>query len=907
MIRSPLKSSTSQINEMYQKVEEDLDFLLDCFFQVLEDLGEKELLTDLRRVLSGESPLSQNHQRLTQAISIVFQFLNMLEENAANQFQRRIEAPIIWQRKLKEFQALNLAPEKILESLGKTKVEPVLTAHPTEAKPPRVLRHNRELYLLLVKRENPIYSRSEQDAIRTEVEAVMESIWRTAALQTMRVEVESELHGILHYFRHVFPTVLQELDQRLIQSLKASELTQSHIEWKMLPQLRFGSWVGGDRDGHPFVTSQLTRMALEKYRHTALAVIHDLMKAASKHLSLSRQLHEVPRELELFLEAESKKFKHLYSQKERFHQKPWNFALRVCIAKLPYEFHSEYSYSGPNELQQDLALILDSLKQVQAYKLIQKHVLPLIRQVQTFGFHCAKLDIRQNSKFHENALNQLMLASGSKQKPFSEMSMKERSKFLMEELDSARPFTHPGVELGEEASQVLSCYRVLADWLHQIDGNSLGSLIVSMTRDSSDLFAVYLLAREAGLLIQTPQGLCCKLPIVPLLETVEDLKRAPVILREFLSHPITIRSLNYQRSMGGSQKPLLQVMIGYSDSNKDGGILASQWNLYCAQQELTELAREHQVHLRFFHGRGGTVSRGAGPMDRFMEALPEESLNFDFRMTEQGETIAQKYGNLLTAVHNFEISLSSVFSNSLKPAVKEAKTVQQELCSFLSENSCKHYQKLIKEENFLRFYEQATPIDILENTQFGSRPSRRKGRKSLDDLRAIPWVFSWNQSRFYLPGWYGVGSALKALEEQKKDLYQELLLKIKKWPLVYYVLMNADTSLASACEENMALYASLVEDSKIRDNFLEKILYEYKLTNKYLDLVFGGKRIVRRPKLMRTLGLRAQVLDYLHRDQVQLLKQYRVKKKERPQETEQLLSQLLLSVNAIAAGERTTG
>jgi phosphoenolpyruvate carboxylase len=440
----------------------------------------------------------------------------------------------------------------------------------------------------------------------------------------------------------------------------------------------------------------------------------------------------------------------------------------------------------------------------------------------------------------------------------------------------------------------------------------LGALIVSMTRQLSDLLVVYLLAREAGLAICTPDGLVCLLPVAPLFETAEDLQRAPGIMRAFLSHEVTLRSLRGIAVAAGESGLSQQVMIGYSDSNKESGILASQWALHRAQTTLTAVGEDCGVRVRFFHGRGGTISRGAGPTHRFLDALPPGTVNGDLRLTEQGETIAQKYANGTTAKFNLELLLAGTAGTSLRPAPALGTRIAEHLVTpvdLLVATGRRVYESFLREADFMEFYCQATPIDALEQSSIGSRPARRTGQRTLADLRAIPWVFSWNQARFYLPGWYGVGSALDQLRRDDEAGFSAVKQSLSGgWPFLRYVLMNVETNLASADQAIMSQYADLVADRSVRESFLTKIRTEFDLTHAMLAECFGRSTMSRRPRAAKTLALRADALLVLHHQQIELLARWRSLQRSGDDEAaKRMLPELLLSINAIASGLRTTG
>lgn len=934
MMPRGVNTTADYISSGFAKIDADLNFLMECLREVLDELGEEQAAKFLPWQASGEVHDSkQPPSRIEQAYSIAFQLLNMVEENAASQTRRLREIehgltdePGLWGEQLARVRDAGITPENIVGSLREVRVEPVLTAHPTEAKRAAVLEQHHAIYQLLTSLENKTLTPSQRSTIRDEIKIVLERLWRSGEILLEKPEVASERRDVIFYLREVFPAAVNQLDARLRQAWKdtgfdGTLLDNPHV-W---PRLRFGNWVGGDRDGHPFVTASVTKATLAELRLNALVVIHRHLTALASKLPLSSNFQQAPPELEkaiVRLWGENPEFAETLAR--QYSDEPWRQYVLLLQAKLPLSVgvgdkptaieEAKHHYRTPDELDEDLSLLSDSLVKVGAKRLANTAVWPVRRALDIFGFHLASLDIRQNSKFHDQALMQILAAIGQPAPDFGEWDEERRVEFLTKELESPRPFLYEHSGIGEQADAVLSCYAVLKEYLKNYGRDGLGSLIVSMTRQFSDLLVVYVLAREAGLMKWTPEGLLCELPVVPLFETLDDLELSAGLIDRFLAHPITQRSLAHHQvdrtkvlSLPHST-PVQQVMIGYSDSNKDCGILASQWALHKAQAGIASAGKKYGIKIRFFHGRGGTISRGAGPTHRFLGALPLGSIQGDLRLTEQGETIAQKYANLITCTYNLELLLAGVTGFSLlegnKPPIIQE---DQEMWEVLAKSSQQAYSNLIRSEGFMTFYSQATPIDALEISSIGSRPSRRTGQRTLADLRAIPWVFSWNQSRYYLPGWFGVGSGLKALAESDPSAIEKLRGMLKTSPLVYYVLTNVETNIASADKSIMEAYANLVTDDTARESILQVILAEFDLTHQMMAEVFGGSLEARRPRMLKTLGLRAHALRVLHEQQIEILKRWRGAKASGSQETERLQPKVLLSINAIASGLRTTG
>ncbi|NBV48018.1 MAG: phosphoenolpyruvate carboxylase [Verrucomicrobia bacterium] len=703
------------------------------------------------------------------------------------------------------------------------------------------------------------------------------------------------------------------MDLRLRQAWEEAGFDPSRVEHPdTLPQIVLGTWVGGDRDGHPLVTAEVTTRALNLFRSTAIAICNERLETLGQRLSLGDHLQSPPpvfiRQVEKHAAAHGEAGE---AAIKRNIGETWRQYVNLIHLRLPNPVGAlgQGQHRTPEGVIADLLFLRETLIEVGAGRIARAELDPLLRFLRTFGFHMAVLDIRQNSAFHDKAISQLLAATGQDDANFAQWDESRRLGFLDSELRSTRPFLREQASIGPEADAVVACHRALVTHIDQYGSAGLGSLIVSMTRSVSDLLSVYLLAREAGLTAGGSDDAYCLLPVVPLFETIGDLERSTGIMDAFLSHPMTQRTLKARRDAGLTDGLTQQVMIGYSDSNKDGGILASLWNLYRAQQNLAAVGAKHGVRIIFFHGRGGTISRGAGPTHRFIDALPQGSIQGEMRVTEQGESITQKYANHITAVNNLELLTAGVTQNTLLHDVAvRSEAAQAKVMDRLAEFSREAYQDLIRTPRFIEFFRQATPIDVIEASRIGSRPSRRTGAASLEDLRAIPWVFAWSQARFYLSGWYGVGSALARLKEEDPKGFEVIRKNYDDWPPLRYMLKNASTSVLASNRSMMKLYGALVTDKKLRSLFLNRILAEHNLARKMLDELSGSKLSEGRPRLRKVIALRESAIDLLHEQQVALLKDWRKKVADGDRkEADALLPQMLLSLNAIAAGLQATG
>ncbi len=908
-----MQLSSSKTSD-FAKVDQDIQFLMQCFREVLEENGESALANALPWQDSSASPsdLAQiDAGKLTQAYSIAFQMLNIVEENAVVQYRRQLEKQDaasrfsgLWSQNLQALKQHGLPDEQVAGELARIHIEPVLTAHPTEAKRYTVLEQHRNLYLLMVQLENQMWTPQEQRLIRESIKTALERLWRTGEVYLDKPDVASEVRNVVYYLRRVFPQVLEGVDQRLYQSwVEAGFNPDLLTDPENLPRITFGTWVGGDRDGHPLVTAETTQQTLSELRANALDLLREQLTLLAQKLSLSRFSHHIPDALHQHIDTIAGTLGDDGQQAlERNPEEPWRQFINLMLARLPDGQTNAPSYATAEELERDLRQLSASLSEVGARRLADADVVPVIRIVQTFGFHLAALDIRQNSRFHDLAVGQLLASGGMSDTHFADWNEQTRRDFLNAELRSPRPFTLPDMALGAEAHAVLSNYRMLARTIKRDGAAGLGALIVSMTRDVSDLLAVFLLAREAGLIIQTDEGMVCQLPVVPLFETIDDLERSPAILRDYLAHPLTQRSLRAQQQRRQTDQPVQQVMIGYSDSNKDGGILASMASLYQAQRRLAEVGDEFGVRIRFFHGRGGSISRGGGPTHRFIRALPHAALRGDLRLTEQGEVIARKYANRQTAIHNLELLVADTLRVSTLDRSGDAQAHPLEsVLHDLAQASRVKYQQLLNEDGFIGFYRQATPIDVIESSRIGSRPSRRTGQQTLADLRAIPWVFSWSQSRFLLSGWYGLGTALDDLQLRDADAFERLREQVFQLPILHNIISNSASNIMLANTDVMQEYASLVEDDAPRARIMGQILDEQARTTRILEQIYGGSLFEKRPNVAQVILLRQAPLYRLHQQQITLLRAWRASK------SDDTLTQLLVTINAIANGLGTTG
>ncbi|MEY3894766.1 MAG: hypothetical protein RLZZ214_285, partial [Verrucomicrobiota bacterium] len=576
--------------EGFDLIDERLQYLLGCLEEALKSTGETDLLPYLP--WSGREPeIGAAPEGLPQLYSIGFQLLNMVEERVAAEIRREREKALgaesirgLWPQALRDLRAIGLTPEQILEVLHDVQVEPVLTAHPTEAKRSSIRERHRALYDEMVRNEFPKYTERERRRIRERVVTTLETLWRTAEIHLVRPDITSELRNATHYLRDLFPSAINRLDLHFTEAWRDAGLPLELLRSAgNIPRLIFGTWIGGDRDGHPLVTPEVTEKTLAELRQSAFKLLERELLDLSAQLTLSRYLTPVPEELQARIDHLAKTVDAPEGVREilyRHEEEPWRQLAMLMALRLREQIKGKPGYRNTACLVDDLNLLSSTLAASGCHMLEEAAFRPLRHKLEMFGFHLATLDIRQNSEFHDKAISQLLVAAKvADGENYGSWPEEKRLDFLNAELTSTRPFLHDDLRVGEEADNVLDTYRVLVRHRKNWGTPGLGALIVSMTRQLSDLLGVYLLAREAGLMELTPDGLVCPLQVVPLFETMDDLDRSPGILKAFLQHPLTLRSVG--------KFPSQQVMLGYSDSNKDCGILAAQFALQRAQTALT--------------------------------------------------------------------------------------------------------------------------------------------------------------------------------------------------------------------------------------------------------------------------------------------------------------------------------
>jgi phosphoenolpyruvate carboxylase len=683
--------------------------------------------------------------------------------------------------------------------------------------------------------------------------------------------------------------------------------------FEVAPFFQFGSWVGGDRDGNPFVTNQVTRRSLLEYRLAALRRYRQRLGDLIRRLSISERGVRVSDEFRRYLDRLLAASGDAAGMTARNPGEIFRQFLACVLRRLDLTLASAERYemgSGTggaltaDELAADLRMLERGLAESVDPELAVSLVRPVRWEIELFRFSTVRLDIRENTTKLNEALGALWrLRNQTPDGPTPDPKSPEWCGWVQAELGRPRAGELPLSDLPASAAETIGMFRLVAELRDQVDREAFGSFILSMTHSVSDVLGAYLAAKEGGLF---PDTLCverCVLPIVPLFETIDDLRRAPAIMRELLNVPVVRRSI---REQGGVQ----EVMIGYSDSNKDGGYFAANWELYKAQVKLTRLGEELGIPIAFFHGRGGSVSRGGAPTGRAIAAQPAGSINGRFRLTEQGEVVSFKYANRGTAAYQIELLASSVLEHSLKSQREQALVPVgefDEAMEAIAGPSMAAYRQLIDHPMLLSYYQLASPLEEISLLNLGSRPARRFGARTIADLRAIPWVFAWTQNRHFVPSWFGMGSGLETFMQVRGSRGEGLLRRMFKDSRLFRLIVDeVEKTLAQVDLAMARRFAELHPDQAVRDTVFGLIEEEYHRTVKTVLHVSQGRTLAERfPRFLRKLARRMPTIDQAGRLQVDLLQRYRAA--ETDDQRNEALHRLLLSINCVAAGFGATG
>ena len=814
---------------------------------------------------------------VVRAFAIYFELVNLAETNHRKRRRRATQVNHTEPQAgtiagtFRRFRAAGIGLEQVMKALRCVYAVPVFTAHPTEVARRTVLMKRERLSKLLETLDNAPLTDETAEKVAEEIAAEITALWQSDEVRRRTPTVRDEIKMGLDYYRASLIRSVPEVYADITRAL--NEEFGSDVQVSDLPRtIAFGSWIGGDRDGNPFVTVASTEQALQLARDLILNHYVQAIRALIVLLSSATSINEVAAQLREALKNYAARLPEVharaltYSETEAYR----HFLLYVQerLVRAARKPEAENAYTGPEEFIVDLQLLRESLAQNAGERIAEELIDPLLIIVETFGFHLHTLDIRQHAKFHSEAIESLTARSS-------------------EELTST----------SENTRLVLDTMRAIAELKRQYPAESIRSYVISGATSAQDVFNVVRLAAISGVQVEGKREDPGLMP-VPLFESIQDLRACPAICRELWSSPAYARLLD---SWGGKQ----EIMLGYSDSNKDGGMLTSLWEIYKAHRELHRVARERNVHLTIFHGRGGTVGRGGGPTHRAMVAQPVGAFTGQFKITEQGEVLNWKYAEPILAERSLELMVAASLEALVRPdGPKVGEDAQWEsTMEELSHMAFEFYRQNIAENpDVMAYFEQSTPVGELQNVKIGSRPAKRKQTRSLEDLRAIPWVFGWMQSRCLLPAWFGVGYALDQFSA-KPDGLNNLRRMYKEFPLFSDLLENSEMGLAKADFNIARLYSTLVSDEELRARVFNILESEFLRTKKLLLQVTDQPCLLQNNQILaRSIRLRNPYVDPMSILQAELLRRKRAGEK-----SEDLDYVLGATINGIAAGLRNTG
>ncbi|HEY9777106.1 MAG TPA: phosphoenolpyruvate carboxylase [Planktothrix sp.] len=866
--------------------------------------------------------------KVIKAFLTYFDLINIAEQNhrLRRLSQRQTASETVHDHTLEELfgAKLEVDPQSLLDVLSRLDIEVVFTAHPTEITRRTVLLKQLELARLLYKRDHPPLSQRQVRSIERGLSGVVESLWLTDHVIYFKPGVLDEVRYGVYHFDHVVIDAIVDVHEMLANFCRVLEQKLGATPRDGRTFITFGSWIGGDRDGNPFVTPEITKQTLAYQKQVILERYLRELEALFNELSQSRNCSVVSSSLAASLAQDGETFPEVKERfVERFELEPFRFKLLYIRAKLTNTLSNNKNassaptpatthYLKPGELADDLTLVRESLRATGCTSSVDR-LERFLYMVQIFGFHLAKLDLRQHSIRHLNALDEVTGALDVIAGGYASLSEQGRLDFLSQELRTRRPLLPLTLAFSDETRETLEVFRMMY-WAQETYGTAaLDTYIVSMTERASDLLAILLLAKESG--IYSPFRKNGKsISVVPLFETIEDLRRAPEMFETLLRIP------EYRQYLQ-SRNNLQEIMIGYSDSGKNGGISTSSWELHKAQKQLVATAEANGIRLRLFHGRGGTIGRGGGPTHRAILSQPAGTVDGRIKLTEQGEVISSKYALHDIAVRNFNRLAAAVIESTLaqnRSSLAEPKE-WAEFMDTLSQAAFACYQQLVYEDKeFVDFFNQTTPITEIAKLRMGSRPTRRKsGSTSISDLRAIPWVFGWTQSRYMLPAWYGFGTGFLAASNASRDSLRLAQEMYKSWPFFRGLIARIETSLAVADTNIAEYYADRLVEPRLKAKFFGIIKDEFEKTRQaVLSVSQQGELLEHVPYLKHSISLRNPYVDPLSYLQVHLIQQLRDRDSIAQSEPthsgseilrDPLLETVLMTINGVAEGLQSTG
>jgi phosphoenolpyruvate carboxylase len=833
---------------------------------------------ELLETISGLD--TDSMQVLIKAFSNYFQLINIAEDQQRIRVLRKREASGTLDESMdaaiRQLSDAGLTAERIRSLLNRIRVRLVMTAHPSEAKRKEVMIKLRQVAQMIETSDGKQLLPREQHLLETALAEEIEELWQTRPTRASRPTVIDEVDFGVYFITSVIMDVALDLFDDLRMTL---ERYYPDEDWSDLPPfLQYASWIGGDRDGNPNVTADVTFETMRTLRNAARQLYLTEIAYLREHLTQS--LDEISVSHALLERVQGMQFP------ERAHDEVYRQFMGLVWEKL-----SEDGYATSDDLLADLLLVEDSLRQNRGEFVARGTLSRLIQKVRLFGLHLVPLDIREDARLYVAALDELFRAYGQCD-DYANLAEAEKQALLTHEINNRRPFFPVEPQFTETTNRIIATWRMIAKAQRRYGKVVIDSVIASMSTAPSDILMMLLLAHEVG--VQND------VDVVPLFETIDDLEAAPQVMEDLFSNSEYRKHL----AVRGMHQ---QIMLGYSDSNKDGGYLASNWSLYAAQHALAEVCAKHGVELELFHGRGGSIGRGGGPANRAIQSQPPAAFQGRLKITEQGEVIAYRYSNIAIARRHLHQVMHAVLLSLGMPVKPEVPAEWREAMSTLSHLGATEYRRFVYETpGFIDYWQQATPINELARMPIGSRPAKRS-KGGFDSIRAIPWMFSWMQSRAIIPSWFGVGTALRTFCRDHEGGLDLLRTMYKDWSFFQTLIENDELDLAKADMGIAGLYASLVDDESLRQSIFSQMQTEHARACEYICQITGQRQLLEHaPVLQVSIDRRNPYVDPLNFIQVELLRRLRALPPG-TSEYEAVLNLVMATINGIAAGMKTTG
>jgi phosphoenolpyruvate carboxylase len=911
----------------------DVRFLGNVLGEVLVHQGGNELLETVEQIRemskslragSDNAPLDEfknkilsltpeKRHQVIRAFAIYFQLVNIAEQNHRIRRKRDYERtsgesiqPGSIESSILELKYGNTPVEEVDEMLKGISLELVMTAHPTEAMRRAILDIHKRIAHDVMELDNPMLTHRERIQLDERLRNEVMILWQTDELRDRKPTVIDEVRNGMYYFDQTLFDVLPDVYGELERCLDKYYPGES---WHVPSYLKFGSWIGGDRDGNPSVTSDVTWETLTIQRELVLRKYSETLRQLISVLSFSNNIVQISDKLFDSIKHDRQQVELVKETPWRNEQEPYRIKLTYMLERIhntgsmPSGYH-ESKYNDPQEFLADLKLIDHCLRDHYADYAADTYLKKMIRQAELFGFHLAQLDVRQHSKEHEAAVSEVLHRAGVTDS-YSLLSEEAKIELLHKLLQDRRPLTSAYIQYTEGTTETIEVYRTIYRCQQEFGRECTNSYLISMTTGASDMLEVMLLGKEAGLVVVEVDGsVNCTIQAVPLFETIDDLHAAPDIMRTLFKLPV------YRASLA-SHNQVHEIMLGYSDSNKDGGMLTANWELRMALNDITEAANEFGVQLKFFHGRGGALGRGGMPLKNSIMAQPPHTLGAGIKITEQGEVLSSRYSMKGIAYRSLEQATSALITAEMTSRHPQSDIFEHKWESAfekISSVALTKYQDLVfRDPDFLAFFKESTPLPEIGELNIGSRPSKRKGSDRFEDLRAIPWVFAWTQSRYLFPAWYAAGSGIHSYYQNDEGRLAELKQMYEKWSFFRMVIDSLQMALSKADLRIAKEYASMYQDREAAKRIYGQIHDEYVSTCELLLKITGQTEILdNSPVIQESIRLRNPYVDPLSYLQVQLLTELR-NARENGEDDSHLIREVLLTINGIAAGLRNTG